>query len=236
VTEQIQVQSGSLSLEIEREASLLTAATRTINRGFAKLARLLVTFKFNEGWRETGHSSLNAYLLTFSERHGFTPQTLYGYINVAEKLLPVCGTDGLDRMGITKAQELVRAARKAKTNIPKQLVESALDEKNGVAEIRALAHATFELKGESPEKRKYLDIGGFYVTEEEYKTFAEACKISMRVLGITPEMPQWQQRFKIIMFWAQEIHGTYAADVYAPEPTEDNSPKLTMEEALDASE
>lgn len=183
-------------------------------KGYARLARLLLLVKLNEGWREAGQPSLNAYMLTLSERYSKSPQQLYSYISVAEQLLgPGCHEDDLDKMGITKAQELVRAARKGKKSIPPELIAKAIEDGTTVAEIRALAHVAFELGGEMP-KGKYIDLGGFYADPEEYRTFADAVKISMRILGISPDMPLALQRKKIHLFWSQEISGTYAAEAY----------------------
>lgn len=211
----------ALNDAIEREASSLKVGEVNLNRGYARLAGMLVMFKLNEGWRETKHSSFNSYILGLSEKYGRSPQQLYAYVSAAEKLLPVIGEAGLDRMGISKAQELIRAAKHAKMSIPQGLIEAALDDRNGVAEMRALAHQTFELKGEAP-KGKYLDIGGFYADDEQHKTFVEAVKISMRKLNLPTEMPDWKKRQLIILFWAQEICGTYAAEVYAPPQVADN--------------
>lgn len=203
----------TLCQQVEREAALLQSGEINLMRGYAKLARLLVMVKFNEAWREAGQSSLNAYILTLSERYNRKPQTLYAYITAAEKLLPFAGEEGLDKMGITKALEIVRASNKSKKNITQELVTAAMAEAVTVGEVRALAHRFFELNGEMP-KGKYVDVGGFYADEEQYKTFVEAVKISMRVLGLPPEMPDHIKRMRIILFWAQEITGTYAADVY----------------------
>jgi hypothetical protein len=213
------VPTGSLLLyqQVEREASLLKAGEINLMKGYARFARLLLLVKLNEGWREAGQPSLNAYMLTLSERYGKSTQLLYSYISVAEQLLPACGEDGLDAMGISKALELARAARRSKKPIPPELIAKAIEDGTSVAEIRSLAHVAFELGGEMP-KGKFIDLGGFYADPEEYRTFADAVKISMRILGITPAMPEAVQRKKILLFWAQEISGTYAAEAYgAPE-------------------
>lgn len=206
---------GGLTLcqMVEREAALLKSGEINLLKGYAKFARLLVMVKFNESWREAGHSSLNAYILTLSERYGRKPQTIYAYISVAEKLLPLAGEEGLDKMGITKAMEIVRGANKAKKDISRELVMAAMKDEVTVDEVRALVHKFFELNGEMP-KGKFIDVGGFYADEEQYKTFVEAVKISMRVLNLPQEMPDHVKRMRIIMFWAQEINGTYAAEVY----------------------
>jgi hypothetical protein len=206
---------GGLTLcqMVEREAALLQSGEINLLRGYAKLARLLMMVKLNEAWRDAGHSSLNAYILSLEERYNRKPQTLYAYISAAEKLLPYAGEEGLDRMGITKAMEIVRAANKAKKDISQALVNEAMKDEVTADEVRALAHRFFELNGEMP-KGKYVDVGGFYADEEQYKTFVEAVKISMRVLNLPPEMPDHIKRMRIILFWAAEINGTYAADVY----------------------
>lgn len=207
----------ALRAEIEMEVAAVVANEFKVSRGYAKLARLLSLFKLNESWRELGHSSFNSYLLTLKEKYNRSSQQLYAYVAVAEKLLPLVGEEALDKMGVTKATAIVKAASKAKKNIPQELIDLALDETTDVEQIRAFAFKLFELNGEQP-KGKYLDIGGFYVDDEQRATFNDAVRISIRVLGLPPEMPDWQKRQLIIMFWAQEINGTYAADAYGPQP------------------
>jgi len=197
----------------DREAASLRLGEINLLKGYAKFARLLVMVKFNESWREAGYNGLNSYILSASEKCGRRPQVLYSYISAAEKLLPLAGEEGMDKMGITKALEIVRAAKKSKKDIDKRLVLEAMKDGVTVDEVRALAHKYFELNGEMP-KGKYIDVGGFYADEEQYKTFVEAVKISMRVLELPEDMPDHVKRMRIILFWAQEINGTYAADVY----------------------
>lgn len=211
----------ALQEKIESEAAGILQNELNLNHGYARLAGLLVVFKLNEAWRDLGHGSLNAYILTFAERLGRSPQQIYAYIDVAERLLPMIGEERLNLLGISKASELVRASKKSKKNITIELVTEAIAPRVTVAQVRALAHKTFELGGELP-KGKYVDIGGFYVDDESHQTFVDAVKVSMRVLNIPKEMPEWQQRQKIIMFWAQEVLGTYAAEVYGtPTPVQE---------------
>lgn len=203
-----------LAAEIESEVVAVVADEFSVSRRYAKLARLLSLFKLNEGWRDAGHASFNSYLLTLKEKYNRSTQQLYAYVQVAEKLLPLIGEAALDKMGVTKATEIVKAAGKAKRNIPQELITAALDDSTGVHEVRALAHKLFELDGSPMPKGSYLDIGGFYVDDEQRAIFNDAVRISIRVLGLPPEMPDWQKRQRIILFWAQEINGTYAADAY----------------------
>src|SRR5579864_1014867 len=154
----------------DREAASLRLGEINLLKGYAKFARLLVMVKFNESWREAGYNGLNSYILSASEKCGRRPQVLYSYISAAEKLLPLAGEEGMDKMGITKALEIVRAAKKSKKDIDKRLVLEAMKDGVTVDEVRALAHKYFELNGEMP-KGKYIDVGGFYADEEQYKTF-----------------------------------------------------------------
>lgn len=202
-----------LRADIETEVVLVVANEFKVSRGYAKLARLLSLFKLNESWRELGHSSFNSYLLTLKEKYNRSSQQLYAYVAVAEKLLPLVGEEALDKMGVTKATAIVKAASKAKKNIPQELIDLALDEKIDVEQIRAFAFKLFELNGEQP-KGKYQDFGGAYLDEEEQKTFREAVLVTKCFLNIPSEAPDWLQRKRIIMAWAQEFLGSYSADVY----------------------
>ncbi len=215
------LRSNEIVSAIDRELALLKSSENILNRGYARLAGLLVIAKLNESWRDENHPSFGAYVMSVANFLGKSHQQIHAYITAAEKLLPLVGEGGLDKMGISKATELVRASRKSSKPLTPALLEAALDPSKRVDEIRALAHAELELGGVAP-KGRYLDIGGFYVDDEQYKTFVEAVKISQRILALPQDMPDWQQRQRIILFWAQEISGTYAADVYGELPPIDD--------------
>jgi hypothetical protein len=175
---------------------------------------MLARFKKAEAWRELGHSSFNSYLLSIQERFGKSAKQLYMYIGAAEHLMSLAGEAGLDRMGITKAEALSRASRKAGKAVTPALLAAALDPKIGVQEIKAMAHTAYNLpEGELP-KGNWFDFGGAYLTAEERKVFVEAAKIASRVLDLSKDTPDWLNRKKILLAWAAEFDGTYRAEVY----------------------
>lgn len=200
--------------QIEQEAASISSSEAKLSSQYAKFASMLVMFKLNEGWRGT-HTSLNSYILDLSRRYGRSTQQLYAYITVAEHLLPSIGEEGMNLLGIGKASELVRASRRTKKPITKELIAEVSKPEVTVAQVRAITHQAFELGGELP-KGKFVDIGGFFADEEEHRTFVDAVKVSMKLLNIDKALPEVIQRKKIILFWAQEILGTYQAEVDAP--------------------
>lgn len=213
----IQRSGGEVIATIEREVMNLAEGEVNLNRGYARLAGLLVICKMNECWRDVGHASFNAYLLSLKEKYNRSTQMLYAYVSVAEKLLPAIGEEALDKMGITKAMEIVKAAGRAKKSIPPVLIQAALDSKNDVAKIRALAHVLLELGDNQVPKGRYIDLGGFYADSEQDQTMKDAWRISVRVLGLPPEMSDAEKRRRVWLFWAQEINGTYAAEAFGLE-------------------
>jgi hypothetical protein len=214
MAESIILTGRRLAIEIEKVVEFVVAGDVSLSRGYARLAHLLMLFKLNEGWRECGYNSFNSYLLTLKEKYNRSSQQLYAYVACAEKLLPYCGEAGLEKMGVSKGMELVKASKRAKKDIPKELIDAALQDSNGVSEIRALAFKVFELEGQDLPRGWYQDFGGAYLDEEEQKTFKEAVQVTKRYLGLEKETPEWLQRKRIILAWAQEFLGAYSADIY----------------------
>lgn len=200
--------------KIEQEMASLAAGEFNLNRGYAHLAGMLVRFKTAEVWREIGHSSFNSYLLSLQERYGRSAKQLYVYISAAEQLLSVVGEADLDRMGITRAEALARASKKAGKPVTRGLLAAALDDKVSVSELRGLAYREYNLPAGELPKGNWQDFGGAFLEPHERAIFTEAVKITARVLGLSKDLPDWIKRKKIILAWAQEFSGTYAAEVY----------------------
>jgi hypothetical protein len=200
--------------DILTEAGKLMVGAEALNRGFARLAGLMAAFKQTEGWREYAYPSFNHFILFLSEQYRLKPRTLYQHIAIAEKLLPLVGAAGLDKMGVSKALEVTYAARRAQSPVRPELLEAAMDEKNGRSEIRALAHRLYELKPGEQVKGTYVDLGGFYMDDEQYKSFTEGVDLTCTLLQLPKEMPQWLRFQKCILAWIQEFSGTYSSEVY----------------------
>lgn len=208
-----------LNVAIEREAAAVVEGEFRLSRGYARLASLLAAFKHGQAWRELGFTSFNAYLVQLQDKYGRSSKQLYSYVSTAEKLLAQFGqgtltVEQLDEIGITKAHELAAASKRAGKPITAELISAALDKAVGVTEIRALAHQTYNTTpGEMP-KGAWFDFGGAFLTAEERKTFVDGVEITMRVLDVKKETPDWLKRKLIFLAWAQEFAGTYRADVY----------------------
>lgn len=200
--------------EIEYEVAALQEGEFSLNRGYARLARLLVVVKQSEAWRELKHSSFNSYLLSLQEKYGRSAKQLYVYIGAAEHLLPFVSEAQLDHMGVTKAEALARASRRANRPVTPELIAAALDDKIGVNELKGLAHQAFHLPAGELPKGSWQDFGGAFLDKDERADFLEAVRITSRILGLAKDLPDWVKRKRIILAWAQEFSGTWAAEVY----------------------
>ena len=203
-----------LNREVEYEVAALQQGEFRLNQGYARLARLLVVIKQSEAWRELKHPSFNSYLLSLQERYGRSSKQLYVYISAAEQLLSTVSEADLDRMGITKAESLARASRKAGKPVTPELLAAALDIKIGVNELRGLAHQVYNLPLGEHEKGNWFDFGGAFLTVDERRIFVDAVRIASRVLDLPKDMPDWLKRKKIFLAFAAEFDGTYRSEVY----------------------
>ena len=232
--EQLLISSGRiLDAEITQEVVSLAEGEFSLNKGYARLAGMLARFKATEAWRDVGYSSFNAYLLSLQEKYGRSSKQLYVYIAAAEQLLPYASETDINRMGITKAEALARAAKKAGKPITAGLLAAALDAKIGVNELKGLAHQAYNLPAGELPKGNWFDFGGAYLTAEERKIFVEAVKIAIRVLDLPKEMPEWLQRKRVLLAFASEFDGTYRRDVYGPGVGGDQQPGTSYPDLSD---
>lgn len=201
-----------LNTAIHTEVATALRGERFLDRTYAKLAGLLALFKRTEAWRALGFTSFNRYLISLQEQSGRSVQQLYSYTAAAEALPTVSEAD-LNRIGVTKAFELAKAAKRAGKPVTAELIAAALDESNGANEIRAIAHRVYELPKDTFPKGTWFDVGGFYASSEFRKLFHDTFDITVALLGLEPTAPAWYKLYRVLEAWAQEFYGTHAAEV-----------------------
>lgn len=209
--------ASELNQAIEAEAVAVKLGELNLDRTYARLARLLATFKKIEGWRTLEFASMNRYMLSLVEKTGRSVQQLYSYSAVGEALLPVADEATLEKIGVSKGFELAKAAKKAGRPVTPELIAAALDEKNGINEIRAMAHQVYELPTGDYPKGTWFDLGGFYASAEFRKLYKETFECAVAVLGIPKEMPEWAQKQRVFEVLLQEFYGTHAAEAQEPQ-------------------
>jgi hypothetical protein len=206
-----------LRQEIYNELGQIIPHEVELDRGYIRLGALLFTFKKKEYWRQLNYPNFDGFLIELAENFKRGRTQLYSYLAVAENLLPSISENELDEMGIGKASELKRAlAGDSTRELTSTLISLATNPLITVKELRAAIHSEFNIKDDPRPAGTWLDLGGFYATEEERKEFDEAIKIGVAVLNIKKETPDWIKVKEVLLYSLRDFASTYGPEVYGP--------------------
>lgn len=199
-----------------REAveSLVTKIHEThwsMGQHFVRLGNALLAIRNKQYWREYGFKNFNEYIGAVGEKIDRGRSQLYHTISVSENLLPAVGEDKLVQMGISRATELSRVAKK-KNTISQALINKALEPGVKLDEVKAAAFA--EIHGTPEKKGKYFDFGGAYMTGEERAEWLRAVDCARKTDPVVASnVPEWAQTKEIMQRFAREYLSTYEAAV-----------------------
>ena len=195
-----------------------------LGRGYVHLGRLLLTYR-----ERVDYESFKQFMVEISNRYNRKKTALWGYVTVAEKLLPIIDAATLEAIGISKALELQRALKKSGKTLPQEIINAASKQETTIKELRAELARAF---GFAPDDNTgvWLDFGGAFLTKEERDEFFLAVRTTKAMLGLKDEVPDHIQRKAIFQAWSQEFVGTHSAEVYGPQQAE-NTPTVLMLQA-----
>jgi hypothetical protein len=172
-------------------------------------------------------AQFKSFMAEISNRFNREQKTLYGYLGVAERLLPLISAGKLEQIGISKALEIKRALKKADGKaIPQDVIDAACLPQTTAKELRALLAQAFCYAPDA-EKGVWIDFGGSFLTKEERAEFLAAVRVTKAMLGLSDEIPDHIQRKEILQAWWREFMGTHAAEVLGPQQAE-NTPAVLM--------
>jgi len=188
-----------------------TVTEFSLSQTWTRLAVLLHKFKAAENWRELCYTTFDEFMLELADRYKRRRTSLYGYLSVAEHLLPTISEEKLEQMGISKALEVNRAMKQLNGKpLPDGIIEAALDEKKTVKELRGDIGKALNTTEESGGS--WFDLSGFFITPEEKAEFKEAFQATELLLDIKPNVPDHIRRKEVILTWMREWWGTHAAE------------------------
>jgi len=190
-----------------------TVAAFKLEQSWVKLGVMLSDFKAGEYWRPLGYTTFDDFMEELKVRFKRGRTQLWGYLSVAEKLLPTIDAAKLEEMGIAKALELKRAMKKLDGKpLPAALLETALNSDTTTKELRGEIGRALNA---APEPAGvWFDLDGFFMDAEERAEFKEAFLATEGVLGLSRELPDHIRRKEVILTWMREWFGTHAADFY----------------------
>lgn len=176
-----------------------------LHRNFIEIGIALLAVEKSRAWTLRAKSS-DQYIKDCEGRFGRSRTVLYGYKSVAENLLPHMPASQLMEIGISKAQPLAQYAKKHAGDLPDLLVSKAVDAGVGVEEFKA---AVAESQHEKPEKGKWFQIPGFFVTAEEKEEIDRGLRVAEAVEPLPVDCPDWLKTKITVQRLVAEFLSTY---------------------------
>jgi hypothetical protein len=176
-----------------------------LHRDFLEIGVAMLEVQKAKAWLSRA-KSWDSYVMDCGKRFGRGRTALYSYVSVAERLLPHMPAAQLVGMGISKAQPLAQYARLHDGKLPENLVESAIDPSVGLEEFKA---TVAEAQNEKPEKGKWFQIPGFFVTSEEQEEIERGLSRATEIEPLPEICPDWLRSKIQIQRIVAEFLSTY---------------------------
>ena len=216
--------------KLDAEAVLfdMQNTVESIRRGEIKLAMswvhlgsLLLKAQTRKHWITWGYDSFGKLIDDLRGKLDRQRSYLYNVVDVSERLLPSVSEDDLDKLGISKANELSRFVKQSSRNPattvhesddrdPKRtLLELALDPDTSVLNLHVAVLEALHEKGET--SGTWYEPGGFYTTPDERGEIQQANELAKQIEPtIDASLPDHFQRKEVALKLAREFFGTYA--------------------------
>lgn len=209
--------------EIEELLGQISVHELRLAKSFARLGSKLKEMKANFYWMSLGYDRFSAYLEFIREKIGRERSQMYAIMAVAEALLPAISEEQLETIGITKGHELKRLLKEG-GNLGASIVvnqdenhatyadllDYASDPKVTAKQLRVkvneLLHVTEDVQG------LWLDLGGFYATQDERKEIEQFWELGKRLLAPKDEQQDHVWKKVVFMDAVRESYSTWAGE------------------------
>ncbi len=212
--------------EIDELLGQISTHEIRLARSYARLGSLIREVKVNQFWVTYGYNRFTEYLEVIREKIGRERSQMYGYLSVAESLLPALTEGQLEDIGYSKAQELRRLVQQGgnihiEITDPNnqsedtfgtiKLTDYAADPKVTAKQLRVKINEILHVHEEN--QGLWLDLSGFYATPDERKEIEQFWEIGKTLL--CPKDEQQEHTWKKIVFMdaVREALSTWSAEV-----------------------
>jgi hypothetical protein len=181
-----------------------------LHRDFLEIGVAMLDVQKAKAWLGRARS-WDSYVMDCGKRFGRGRTALYGYVSVAERLLPHMPAKQLVEMGISKAQPLAQYAKFHDGKLPENLVESASDPNVGTEEFKAAVQET--QNGGGQEKGKWYDFGGAFLSADERQEIERGFLRATEIEPLPDDCPDWLKRKIQMQRLVAEFLSTYPENV-----------------------
>ena len=203
----VKVDISEQTLLLTRVDDLLDTAREgrsALHQTYVEIGLGLSAVKKSGAWVLRTHS-WDSYVKSCEDRFGKARTALYGYVACAERLLPEITKEQLIEIGISKAMPLAMYVKRTGKS-PAELLNKALDTKVDIAEFRA---AISEAQHEKPEKGKWYDFGGAFLTADEKIEMDAALELAETIEPLPEDVSDCMVRKIVMQRLVAEFMSTY---------------------------
>jgi hypothetical protein len=212
--------------EIDELLGQISTHEIRLARSYARLGSLIREVKTQQYWITYGYNRFTEYLEVIREKIGRERSQMYGYLSVAESLLPALTEEQLEDIGYSKAQELRRLVQQGgniNIEIPDpsnqsedtfgtiKLTDYAADPKVTAKQLRVKINEILHVKEEN--QGLWLDLSGFYATPDERKEIDQFWSLGKQLLGPKDEQQEHVWRKIVFMDAVRECVSTWQGEV-----------------------
>lgn len=205
--EEIQV-AQQLQQQIDSVASEISSGEQTISSRWVKLGSLVYQVRQKKYWSAYGHHSFGSYVVTLEPKIRRKRSQIYLCVGVIETLGSQVSEEDLETMGISKANELKKYVKESGKIIPSELLQLALSSEIDLDNLKAsVADA---LHKTPDEKGSWLDLGGFYVSDDERRLILDTIELAKNIDPVVPhDIPEHAQKKEAVLRLVMEFQSTY---------------------------
>lgn len=157
-----------------------------------KLGMLLNDVQDKKVWGDWGFKSYGDFLESIAPMVHKGRTSLYNYADVSRQLLPYISPEELPEVGITKARALASAVKKNSGKRPSDtLLNAAKSPAISVEEMHQLIADNYGARDET-EKGIWLELGGFFLTDEEKTEFNDVVSAVIHTDPVLPYNAPWK--------------------------------------------
>lgn len=209
--------------EIDELLGQIVGHELKLAKSYARLGAMIREVKTQQYWVTYGYNRFTEYLEVIREKIGRERSQMYGYLSVAESLLPALTEGQLEDIGYSKAQELRRLAQQGgnihiEITDPNnqsedtfgtiKLTDYAADPKVTAKQLRVkineILHVHEDVQG------LWLDLSGFYATPDERKEIEQFWQWGKTYLQIKDEQSEHTWKKEVFLAAVRESLGSWA--------------------------
>lgn len=205
-------EAEQISHDMEHTIDSIRSGELKLATSYAKLGSLLLRVKARQFWLTWGYKSFGQYIDDLRGKIGRQRSQLYNVVSVAERLLPSVSESDLEKIGITRANELSRWAKYSGKRVSQELLDIALDPTKSVEDLHVAVLEKLNQKGES--KGTWWDWGGCYLESDERKEVNQAIELAKNTEPeVDRNLPDHCQRREVILRFAREYYSSNIGEV-----------------------